>query len=390
MSIVVSGLGVVSSLGIGVEENLSHLYSGQSGISLCPEILSTNNKIPVGELKFTNNQLKEKLGIPTNRIISRTALLGMLAVKEAITDAEIDTTHYNIGLVSSTSVGGMDLTEHFFQDYIRDNSKGNLRQVVMHDCAASTQAICNYCTITGYSTTISTACSSSANAIIKGYNLLKHGILDAVVVGGCDALSAFTLNGFKSLMILDKDFCRPFDATRAGLNLGEGAGYIVLQREEDCRKKYCYLAGYANTNDAFHQTASSDNGEGAYLAMTQALAMANLSAEDIDYINAHGTGTPNNDLTESVAIARVFNKKVPFICSTKSYTGHTLAASGGIEAVFSILSLKEGFVPASLHLHTPMDNGITVNTKLTKQVINTVLSNSFGFGGNCSTLIFSK
>ena len=390
MSIVVSGLGVVSSLGIGVEENLSHLYSGQSGISLCPEILSTNNKIPVGELKFTNNQLKEKLGIPTNRIISRTALLGMLAVKEAITDAEIDTTHYNIGLVSSTSVGGMDLTEHFFQDYIRDNSKGNLRQVVMHDCAASTQAICNYCTITGYSTTISTACSSSANAIIKGYNLLKHGILDAVVVGGCDALSAFTLNGFKSLMILDKDFCKPFDATRAGLNLGEGAGYIVLQREEDCRKKYCYLAGYANTNDAFHQTASSDNGEGAYLAMTQALAMADLSAEDIDYINAHGTGTPNNDLTESVAIARVFNKEVPFICSTKSYTGHTLAASGGIEAVFSILSLKEGFVPASLHLHTPMDNGITVNTKLTKQVINTVLSNSFGFGGNCSTLIFSK
>lgn len=390
MSIVVSGLGVVSSLGIGVEENLSHLYSGQSGISLCPEILSTNNKIPVGELKFTNNQLKEKLGIPTNRIISRTALLGMLAVKEAITDAKIDTTHYNIGLVSSTSVGGMDLTEHFFQDYIRDNSKGNLRQVVMHDCAASTQAICNYCAITGYSTTISTACSSSANAIIKGYNLLKHGILDAVVVGGCDALSAFTLNGFKSLMILDKDFCKPFDATRAGLNLGEGAGYIVLQREEDCRKKYCYLAGYANTNDAFHQTASSDNGEGAYLAMTQALAMADLSAEDVDYINAHGTGTPNNDLTESIAIARVFNKKFPFICSTKSYTGHTLAASGGIEAVFSILSLKEGFVPASLHLHTPMDNGITVNTKLTKQVINTVLSNSFGFGGNCSTLIFSK
>ena len=390
MRIVVSGLGVVSSLGIGVKANLSHLYSGQSGISLCPEILSTNNRIPVGELKYTNNQLKEKLCLSTSRIISRTALLGMLAAKEAIVDAEIDTKYDNVGLISSTSVGGMDLTESFFKDFIKDESKGDLRQVVMHDCAASTEAIRKYCNIDGYSTTISTACSSSANAIIKGYNLLKYRILAAVIVGGCDALSAFTLNGFKSLMILDKDLCKPFDAYRAGLNLGEGAGYIVLQREEDCKKKYCYFIGHANSNDAFHQTASSENGEGAFLAMTKALSMADLSLASIDYINAHGTGTPNNDITESTAISRVFDKNIPLICSTKSYTGHTLAASGGIEAVFSILSLKEGFVPASLNFSVPMNDGIVPNTKLRKQRVNTVLSNSFGFGGNCSTLIFSR
>ena len=257
MSIVVSGLGIVSSLGFGVEENLSHLYSGQSGISLCPEILITNNQLPVGEIRYSNEQIKEKLCIPTSKVISRTALLGMLAVTEAIIDSQIDVSSDKIGLISSTSVGGMDLTEIFFKDYIKDNTKGDLRQVLMHDCAASTKAICNYCNVNGYSTTISTACSSSANAIIKGYNLLKHGILDAVIAGGCDALSAFTLNGFKSLMILDKELCKPFDARRTGLNLGEGAGYIVLQREEDCKKKYCRLSGFANANDAYHQTASS-------------------------------------------------------------------------------------------------------------------------------------
>ena len=183
---------------------------------------------------------------------------------------------------------------------------------------------------------------------------------------------------------------KPFDERRAGLNLGEGAGYIVLQREEDCNKKYCRLSGFANTNDAFHQTASSENGEGAYLAMNKALSMAGLHPESIDYINAHGTGTPNNDLTESIAISRIFNQKMPLICSTKSYTGHTLAASGGIEAVFSILSIKEGFVPESLNFAVPMHNGVIPNTSLHRQEIKTVLSNSFGFGGNCSTLIFSK
>lgn len=390
MSIVVSGLGVVSSLGIGVRENLSHLYAGQGGISPCPEQLMTNHKIPVGELRFSNEELKEILRIPSRKLISRTALLGMLAVKEAIADAQIDVSSRQTGLISSTSVGGMDLTELFFKEFVKDNAKGDLRYIRMHDCAASTKAICDYCQIKGYSTTISTACSSSANAVIKGYNLVRHGILDAVIVGGCDALSAFTLNGFRSLMILDKEPCKPFDARRAGLNLGEGAGYIVLQREEDSKNKYCRLSGFANTNDAYHQTASSDNGEGAYLAMKKALSMASLSPESIDYINAHGTGTPNNDLSEATSIMRVFGQHMPLVCSTKSYTGHTLAASGGIESVFSILSILEGFVPQSLHFAEPMANRFMPTTRLIKKDIHAVLSNSFGFGGNCSTLLFTK
>ena len=389
MEIVVSGLGIVSALGIGVQTNLESLYAGKGGISPSPAILFTRNKLPVGELPLTNDELKVRLSIPINKAISRTALLGMVAVKEAINDSELDMMS-NVGLISSTSVGGMDLTEHFFEDFIKDSSKGKLSQVQMHDCAASTKAICDYFGINGYSTTISTACSSAANAIIKGYYLLQHKVLDAVIVGGCDALSAFTLNGFKSLMILDQHLCRPFDTDRAGLNLGEGAGYIVLQRKEDCSKQYCRLSGCANTNDAYHQTASSPEGEGAYAAMHKALSMARLTPKDIDYVNAHGTGTPNNDLTESIALKRIFGSSIPPVCSTKSYTGHTLAASGGIEAVFSILSLDKGFIPSTLNFENPMLDQISPTTALIKKNLKNVISNSFGFGGNCSTLVFSK
>lgn len=389
MEIVVSGLGVVSALGIGTDANLASLLAGQGGISPRPAILSTGNVLPVGELQLTNRELKEILSLPAAQTVSRTALLGMLAAREALKDSGIDPKS-NVGLISSTSVGGMDLTEHFFADFMDNPSKGRLSQVRMHDCAASTMAIGEYCGLKGYSTTISTACSSAANAIIKGCNLLKYHILDAVIVGGCDALSAFTLNGFKSLMILDRDYCKPFDAGRAGLNLGEGAGYIVLQRSEDCLNPYARLTGYANANDAYHQTASSPQGEGAFLSMTRALSMARLQPEDIDYINAHGTGTPNNDLTEAVAIQRVFGNSIPPICSTKSYTGHTLAASGGIEAVFAVLSMKHGFVPAELNFHIPMEHQLIPNLQMKKADLRNVMSNSFGFGGNCTTLLFSK
>ena len=232
MSIVVTGVGLVSALGIGVEQNLASIRRGESGISSSATILKTSNQLPVGELHVTNEDLHVAANIPTREHLSRTALLGILAVKEALADARVDTTK-RIGLVSSTSVGGMDLTEHFFEEFIEDDTKGRLRDVRMHDCASSTNAIAKYCGINGYTTTLSTACSSAANAVMVGAKLLKHDVVDYVVVGGCDALSAFTINGFKSLMILDECKCRPFDANRAGLTLGEGAGYLVLQREED-------------------------------------------------------------------------------------------------------------------------------------------------------------
>ncbi len=391
MGIVVKGVGLVSALGVGVEANLASIRSGKSGISLTPQILRTSHRLPVGELPMTNEELHNLAGISPAEHLSRTALLGILAVREAMADANIDLSK-RVGLVSSTSVGGMDLTEHFFEEFIEDDSKGRLRDARMHDCAASTEAICRHCGINGYSTTISTACSSAANAVIMGAKLLSHNIVDYVVVGGSDALSAFTLNGFKSLMILDEMPCRPFDASRAGLNLGEGAGYLVLQREEDAEGCYCRLAGYANRNDAHHQTASSAEGNGAYLAMAEAIAMANIAPQQIDYINAHGTGTGNNDASESAAFVRLFGEDVPPFSSTKGFTGHTLAAAGGIEAVLSVLAIKHNCLYPNLNFATPIEEfGLTPVCNHTEGAkIDSVLTNSFGFGGNCSSLLFIR
>lgn len=382
---------MVSALGIGVDQNLAAIRRGESGISASPSILQTSNQLPVGELRISNEELHQRLGISPKEHLSRTALLGILAVKEAMACADIDFSK-RIGLVSSTSVGGMDLTEHFFESFMEDDTTGRLRDVRMHDCAASTEAIARHCGINGYRTTISTACSSAANAVIAGAKLLKHNIVDYVVVGGSDALSAFTLNGFKSLMILDQKPCRPFDATRAGLNLGEGAGYIVLQREQDVDNYYCRLGGCSNRNDAHHQTASSAEGNGAFLAMSEALQMAGLAPEQVSYINAHGTGTGNNDASESAAFVRLFGDKMPPFSSTKGFTGHTLAAAGGVEAVFSVLAIKLGCRFPNLNFTTPIpEYGLIPVAEFEEGVeVDSVMTNSFGFGGNCSSLLFTR
>jgi len=194
------------------------------------------------------------------------------------------------GLVSATSVGGMDKSEDFYKEFINDNKAGKLIDVVTHDCGESTEKIADYLGIKDYITTISTACSSSANSIMFGARLIKNGILDRVVCGGTDSLTKFTLNGFNTLMILDKDICKPFDDNRNGLTIGEGAGFVVLESEEsvslDNKKILCELTGYNNSCDAFHQTASSPDGYGAYLAMKGAIDMSRLSIDEIDYIDS--------------------------------------------------------------------------------------------------------
>ena len=389
MDVVVSGIGVVSALGIGVEANIGKLKKGLSGIAPYPAILATRHKLPVGEIPFSNRELAQRLGFKTARNLSRTSLLGILAAREAIEDAGIEDTD-SLGLVSSTTVGGMDSTENFYGSLIEGND-ASFYKLRFHDCFTSTKAITDYCHINGYVTTLSTACSSAANAIISGVRLLRHGIVEKVLVGGTDALSLFTLNGFNSLKILDTERCRPFDANRGGLNLGEGAGYLVLERAEDAKKCYCKISGFANNNDAFHQTASSNEGEGAFLAMQGALEKAGISADEIDYLNVHGTGTGNNDLSEAAAMKRVFAKKMPLFSSTKAFTGHALAAAGGIEAVYSVLSAKYGYIYPSLNFTTTDSEIALVPCKefTTKPGIRHIMSNSLGFGGNCTTIIFS-
>lgn len=260
----------------------------------------------------------------------------------------------------------------------------------------TTEIVAGRLQLNSFNATISTACSSSASSIMFAARLIKAGMLDVAVAGGVDALAKFTLNGFNTLLILDSRFCKPFDENRNGLNLGEGAGYVTLVSEKVAaslnKDMYCELKGYANANDAFHQTASSPEGIGSLLAMQGALKDAGLEANDIDYINLHGTGTFNNDLSEGKAIEKLFHPRYPKMSSTKSFTGHTLGASGSIEAVFSCLAVKHNLVFPNLRLETPMTElPFVVEKKLLKDVpIQNVLSNSFGFGGNCTSLIFSK
>jgi len=392
--VAITGIGIISAIGNTVEENLQNLINGEAGLSQIENISTIHSTLKAGEIKLTNAQLEKQLALPSSNNYSRTAMLGAIAAKQALEDAGItDINQYLTGLVSATSVGGMDMTEKFYYNFLE--SEDNRRYIDSHDAGDSSQKIAEKLGLKGMVTTVSTACSASANAIMLGARLIKAGKLDRVIAGGADALSKFTINGFKTLMILSDVENAPFDNNRKGLNLGEGAAYLVLESEEMVhkhnKKVLAYLSGYGNANDAHHQTASSENGDGAFLAMQKAFRISGLQHEAIDYINAHGTATPNNDLSEGRALIRIFGNKVPDFSSTKPFTGHTLAAAAAIEAVYSVLSLQHNVVFPGLNFSTPMDEfSLQPQTVLKHKEVNHVLSNSFGFGGNCSTLIFSK
>ena len=393
--VAITGMGIISAIGKNVEENFDSLIHQKHGLSRLKNFDSIHkNEIFVGEIKLSNDELATFLNLSPDNNFSRTAMLGLIAVKEALQNAGIENVNeVRTGLISSTSVGGMDRTENYFLDY--ENLPEKQKYISSHDAGASSNQIANEIGLKGFVSTISTACSSAANAIMYGARLINSGKLDRVIVGGTDALSKFTINGFKSLMILSDEFNQPFDENRKGLNLGEAAAYLVLESEESIQKSnkkvLGYLIGSGNSNDAFHQTASSENGEGAYLAMKKAFETSTIQPTEIDYINVHGTATNNNDLTEGRALKRIFGENVPNFSSTKPFTGHTLAAAASVEAVFSLLSLQHNLVYPNLNFQSPIEElNIFPTTKLEKKDIEYVLSNSFGFGGNCSTLIFSK
>ncbi|HRO44233.1 beta-ketoacyl-[acyl-carrier-protein] synthase family protein [Agriterribacter sp.] len=394
--VFIAGAGVISAIGHTIAGNLAALESETAGISEMRYLHSAHRrKLPVAEVKMSNEELAVMAGMPAH--ISRTALLSAIAAKEALRHAAIENfNELRTGFISANTVGGMDKTEDFFPDFLSHPYKGRLRNIVHHECGAATELVADQLGIKNYISTISTACSSSANAIFFGARLIRQNMLDVVIAGGTDALTRFTLNGFNTLMIVDQQHCQPFDENRRGLNLGEGAGYVVLVSEKVAatlsHHPVCTLSGYCNANDAYHQTASSPDGAGSYLAMKGALEQSGLQPGEIDYINLHGTGTQNNDIAEGTAIKMLFEGHYPPMSSTKSFTGHTLGASGGIEAVFSMLAIQHGLIYPNLRLETPMKDLPFVPEKHFKKgvPVRHVLSNSFGFGGNCSSLIFSK
>lgn len=391
----IAGLGVISAIGNDLSTNLLALSLEKTGIGKMQWLKSAHQgELPVGEVKSSNAELASVTGISSK--LPRTALLSASAATEALRDAGWEKNNtLRTGFISANTVGGMDKTENFFSQFSKNMNRGKLSDVVHHECGAITELVADFLGISHFISTVSTACSSSANAIFTGARMIRSGMLDYALVGGADALTRFTLNGFNTLMILDKEPCKPFDEERRGLNLGEGAAYLLLASDKGLqalgKKPYARISGYANANDAFHQTASSPEGTGSFLAMKGALDKAGFLPTDIDYINLHGTGTQNNDIAEGTAIRLLFNPAFPKMSSTKAYTGHTLGASGAVEAVYSVLSIQHGMIFPNLRLQTPMKElpFQPVTVLLKNQHIQNVLSNSFGFGGNCSSLIFS-
>ena len=392
--IIITGMGLISAIGDSVDENRDSLQFERSGIGHIRFYKTAYaGRLPTAEVKHSTETLNKKIFGEPNPSITRTSLLALHAADEAIRDSGLTSDQLastDTALVGATTVGGMCLTDEIFHDALaKDHGTPYLTS---YDYASVTMAIQQRYGMLGEVSTINTACSSSANAILFGARLIRHGYAKRAIVGGAESLAKFTINGFNALNILSSKSCAPFDRDRNGLNLGEGAAFLVLEKEEDCRDKnnYAFLAGYGNKNDAYHPSSNSPEGDGPYLSMREALQNSGLRAEEISYINAHGTGTENNDETESRAMLRLFEKVPPF-SSTKSYTGHTLGAAGAVEAVYSILNLVHQEIYPSLLFKNPIiETGLIPVRAYAKQEIRNVMSNSFGFGGNCSTLIFSK
>jgi 3-oxoacyl-(acyl-carrier-protein) synthase len=387
-------MGVISAIGNSVAENHLALKAGTCGIHKKLDLFPSKyaGVLPFAQVAFSNDELIKKLQI-TEKGVTRTTMLAMHALNESVADAGFDpstVSAFDTALIGANTVGGMCLTDELYHD--ANSSQGGSDYLGSYDGAS----VCIYLQkrfgMNGIINTINTACSSSANAIMYGAMLINNGFAKRAIVGGTDSLAKFTINGFNALHILSPVNCTPFDENRKGLNLGEGAAFLILEKEEDIKGKkvYAELTGYCNSNDAHHPSSLSDEGDGPFLSMQGALNAAKLSPDKIDFINAHGTGTENNDEVEGRAMIRLFNNPPPF-ASTKGNIGHTLGAAGAIEAVYSILSLVHQEVYQNLHFKTPVPStGLSPVQSYKKMPVHHVMSNSFGFGGNCSSLVFSK
>lgn len=398
--IVVSAMGLITSLGTGSDAHLSALIAQKPGLRH-PQNLKTihASAFLLGEVAQDDAAMMNTLGIPPNKKgYSRTTLISMCGMADLLRSASLGglQRQEKLAFINANTVGGMSIVENLYMEMISDEVNDETDQWIdTLDCAESTEHVARFFGLKPAMATISTACSSSANSIIVGARMLHHGLADAVIAGGGDALSRFTLNGFHSLKNVDKEACRPFDQNRNGLNLGEGAGYVLLERESSAKARGAHilavLSGYSNHNDAYHPTAPSPDGSGALRTMQGALDNAGLMPENIHYINAHGTATHNNDQAEGRAIQQLWQAYPPAFSSTKPFTGHTLAAAGVVEAILSILAMNEGIIPPNLNWETKMEElEIAPCTLMKKQSIDHVMSNSFGFGGNNVSLIFSK
>ena len=292
-----------------------------------------------------------------------------------------------VGVYLGTSTSGILQTEIAYRH--RDPETGALPSSLRYGETHNTYSVARYVRaalgLRGPASVVSTACSSSAKVFASAQRCIAAGLIDAAVVGGVDSLCLTTLYGFKSLELVSTDICRPFDAHRNGLSLGEGAAFALLEREPD--NVAGWLLGCGESSDGHHMSSPHPEGAGAALAMRGALDQAGLQAADVNYLNLHGTGTPGNDAAEAVAVHTVFGSRMP-CSSTKGHTGHTLGAAGGVEAAVALLALQHGFMPGGLNVQA-LDPALHVNYLLAARdaKLRVVASNSFGFGGSNACLL---
>lgn len=298
---------------------------------------------------------------------------------------------HRIAVLIGTSTSGVHETELAYRR--RDPESGALppsfRYRQTHNVFSVADFVQRHLDLHGPAAAISTACSSSAKAFASAHRLIEAGYADAAVVGGVDSLCLTTLYGFGALALLSREPCRPCDAGRDGISIGEAAGFALLERAENAEGEVALL-GYGESSDSYHMSSPHPDGEGAYIAMRGALARAELDPGDVDYVNLHGTGTPANDRSEDQALYRVFGDAVA-CSSTKGWTGHTLGAAGVTEAIISALCLRHDFIPGSLNVSNvdpALKSRIAVSAET--RPLRNVLSNSFGFGGSNCSLLFGK
>lgn len=335
--------------------------------------------------------------------MSRADKLSFAAILEALRDAGLyplpEELKEGTGLAIGGGAGGLLEAEEFYNNYLKNNGR-NAKFSVLSSlfCASSADRIASAFGFSGPKSTFMTACSAGATAVGYARDLIAGGFASIVLAGGVEPMSRLTYAAFNALKSVDPETCRPFDKNRAGLSLGEAAAIMVVESLDSALKRgakiYGEVLGYGITCDSYHMTAPDEQASGAIRAMRAALKDSGLSIDDIDYINAHGTATPVNDITETKAIKNVFGNRaysIP-VSSTKSMHAHTLGASGALEAIVSVLALRHGFIPPTIN-HRESDPQCDLDYVIKgsrKSDLRAVLSNSFAFGGNNTTLIFGR
>ncbi len=387
----VTGMGMVTAAGSNVTTCGQTLMRG--GVSFAPSrYVKTTLSVPVAEVPFPNSQLADMCGLTYSPSVSRTFYLGLLAAREALAMAGIADAS-SLGLIAASTGVGIDINEQYYALFA-PGAHPDVPEQVCENFSADylTRQLAHHFGITQPVTCISTACSSGANALMLAARLIQSGKAKRLLVGGMDSLSRFQLNGFNSLEIVSPDGCHPFSASRNGVTLGEGAAFLVLEADSCVgnRPAYACLSGYANCNEAYHQTATQPDGLGAAAVIRAALRKADLLPQQISYVQAHGTGTVSNDLSEGLALQKVLGSRVP-VSSVKGFTGHTLAACGAVGAVCSVLALQQQCVFRNAGQQEAMPEAqLALVQQSAPAVVQHVLTNSFGFGGNDVSLIFSK